>query len=274
MEPFFCDACSFDVPVVADIPLLVKDRVAVERMIEDARQFGLTAWYEDSHVNQWQGPYRHHLQKRKTYVENVLAEDAKRTGGSRVGLDLGCGDGMNLAWLSRQLPTLYACDYNLLRLTRAVRIAETAQLFMADVTDLPVADDAFDVIFFNHVLEHVPDDDVALSEARRILKPGGLLILGTPNEGALFWQLAYQWQPEILAASDHVHFYTAGSLRQKCQQAGFVIRKIDPIGWGVPNWELDSIIRRFKWVDDALEKVGRALLPSQATSLYAVLTKP
>jgi ubiquinone/menaquinone biosynthesis C-methylase UbiE/uncharacterized protein YbaR (Trm112 family) len=272
-EQFSCDACGFDVPIVEGIPLLVKDRAAVAQSIDEARQNGRAQWYEDSQTDQWQGPYRHHLKKRKDYVENVLKQCAPQTNGAPMGLDLGCGDGMHLSWLSQHIPTLYACDYNLRRLTRAAAVPGTKQLFMADVTDLPIEDGAFDVIFFNHVLEHIPDDDKALSEAHRVLKPGGLLILGTPNEGALFWQLAYQWQPETLAATDHVHFYTAKSLRAKCEKAGFVIRDVHPIGWGVPNWEVDALVRRFKLVDDLFEKVGRALMPSQATSLYLLLTK-
>ncbi len=272
-ERFPCDACDFDVPVVEGIPLLVKDRAAIAQSIGEAQQNGRAQWYEDSQTDQWQGPYRHHLKKRKNYVENVLNQFVPQINGSPMGLDLGCGDGMHLPWLSQHLPTLYACDYNLLRLTRAAAVTGTKQLFMADATDLPIEDDAFDVIFFNHVLEHIPDDDKALSEARRVLKPGGLLILGTPNEGALFWQLAYQWQPETLAATDHVHFYTAKSLREKCEEAGFVIQDVHPMGWGVPNWEVDAIVRRFKFVDDLFEKIGRALIPSQATSLYLLLTK-
>jgi SAM-dependent methyltransferase len=144
---------------------------------------------------------------------------------------------------------------------------------MADITDYPARDHAFDVVFFNHVLEHIPDDDRALREAHRILKPGGLLILGVPNEGAWFWQLAYRLQPEILRTSDHVHFYTAPSLAAQCRGAGFTVQEVRPIGWGVPHWTLDSLVRRFRWVDDAFEWLGRRLLRSQATSLYLLLTK-
>jgi SAM-dependent methyltransferase len=144
---------------------------------------------------------------------------------------------------------------------------------MADATDYPSNDNSFDIVFFNHVLEHIPNDIGALSEVYRILKPGGLLILGVPNEGALFWQLAYRLQPHVLAASDHVHFYTAKSLKEKCLQAGFKIHEITPIGWGVPHWSLDAKIRTYKFVDDLLERIGKALIPAQATSLYLAASK-
>ena len=49
-----------------------------------------------------------------------------------------------------------------------------------DIQDLPFADNAYDFVFASHVLEHVQNDFKALSEVRRILKPGGVAILPVP----------------------------------------------------------------------------------------------
>jgi SAM-dependent methyltransferase len=49
-----------------------------------------------------------------------------------------------------------------------------------DVTDLPFGDDTFDLILCSHVLEHVIEDDVAIGEIARVLKPGGTGILQVP----------------------------------------------------------------------------------------------
>lgn len=49
-----------------------------------------------------------------------------------------------------------------------------------DVTCIQFIDNYFDLIICNHVLEHVPDDEKALSELYRVLKPGGICILQTP----------------------------------------------------------------------------------------------
>jgi SAM-dependent methyltransferase len=50
----------------------------------------------------------------------------------------------------------------------------------ADLTALPFADDSFDVAIVSHVLEHVPDDGKALTELRRVLAGGGLLVMQHP----------------------------------------------------------------------------------------------
>src|ERR1035437_9580633 len=266
-----CPRCQLSLENVDGIPLLVRDRQMIEATIAEARRQGLDEWYVKSQFGQWVGPYRHHVKKRKQWVEEALAEWAARRGAEPiVGLDLGCGDGSNLYWLQPHFTKLYGSDYNVPRLLRAAKLGIEARLFMADICNYPADDDSFDVIYFNHVLEHIPDDAAALREVRRILKPGGLVILGVPNEGAAFWQLAYRLQPKLKASSDHKHFYTAETIASKCEAAGLSVQNVHPIGWGVPHWTLDARIRRFKWVDDLFEILGRSLIPSQATSLYAL----
>lgn len=52
----------------------------------------------------------------------------------------------------------------------------------ADICDLPFEDDSFDIIFCNHVLEHIPDDKKAMQELYRVLKKGGMAILQIPQD--------------------------------------------------------------------------------------------
>lgn len=265
-----CAVCGHVVDVLSGVPILLRDRPAIEESINAAKQ-ERRSWYEEPHAGQWQGPYRHHLKKRRAYIESTLRKYAQSDG--LVGLDLGCGDGGNYVWLKDKVGRLYGSDYNLTRAVRAKKHTSERRIYLADVLDYPVTDDAFDLIFFNHVLEHIPDDVTALSEVHRILKPNGTVILGVPNEGAWLWQLAYRLQPQSRRTTDHVQFYTLGSLAEKCIDAGFTVKESKRIGWGIPHWSLDARLRGRKWVDDAFEIVGRTLIPSQATSIYLVLTK-
>lgn len=55
------------------------------------------------------------------------------------------------------------------------------ELLPASVLDLPFAADSFDFIFYHHVIEHVSDPTGSLRELARVLRPGGLIYIGTPN---------------------------------------------------------------------------------------------
>lgn len=63
---------------------------------------------------------------------------------------------------------------------------DTADLYMenvdynVDLTNLPFPDKSYNLVFASHVLEHIADDKKAISEVRRILKPGGIAILPVP----------------------------------------------------------------------------------------------
>jgi SAM-dependent methyltransferase len=56
--------------------------------------------------------------------------------------------------------------------------------FRADLRDLPFGDRSYDFLYASHVLEHIDDDQRALSEIRRVLRPGGVAILPVPIIGA------------------------------------------------------------------------------------------
>lgn len=60
------------------------------------------------------------------------------------------------------------------------RYRHIGRMQAADLTDLPFADNSFDVAVCSHVLEHVPDDRGAMAELRRVLRPGGRALLLVP----------------------------------------------------------------------------------------------
>lgn len=271
-SPFNYSWLSEDAKKLSDIPFLVKDFSEIQDQINTSVLEGKEDWYEAPQNTIWVGPYRHHLKKRKEYVENLLKIKNEIQKIDSL-LDLGCGDGMNSIWLRAYTEHLYASDYNIVRLRRAQKLNLIDELVLADVVNYPAYDNSFDVIFFNHVLEHIHEDEKALAEVYRILKPGGLCILGVPNEGAFWWQLAYKFQPHSLKNSDHVQFYTSKNLSPKLANAGFKIKEIKSLGWGLPHWDLDSKVRGAKIVDDLLESIGKIIMPSQASSLYFALEK-
>jgi predicted SAM-dependent methyltransferase len=83
----------------------------------------------------------------------------------------------------------------------------------ADICNLPFKDNSYDLIFCNHVLEHIPDDTKAMQELFRVLKPGGMAILQIPQDlkrEATFADDSITDQKEraaIFGQYDHVRIY-------------------------------------------------------------------
>jgi SAM-dependent methyltransferase len=96
-------------------------------------------------------------------------------------LDIGCGRGQHLPLLAGQCRTVVAAD-----LSRGMLEATPTGPWVkivADVERLPFIDAGFDVILANHMLYHAPDVGSAVSELRRVLRPGGTLLATTNADG-------------------------------------------------------------------------------------------
>lgn len=93
-------------------------------------------------------------------------------------LDVGCGTGGNLSLLAKY-GEVTGVDFSSEALNFAAKTG-LKHLFEATATALPFADESYDLVVALDVLEHVQDDEKALKEFFRILKPGGLLLLTVP----------------------------------------------------------------------------------------------
>ena len=115
-------------------------------------------------------------------------------------LDLGCGDGLVTAALATVGAAATGLDPSEVALSRA-RAAHPELRFVAPAEDgsLPFADGAFDVVVCLHVLEHVPDTQRLMSEARRVLAPGGRIAIAVPFNG----RIAGAWS--ALTAFERIH---------------------------------------------------------------------
>jgi SAM-dependent methyltransferase len=80
-----------------------------------------------------------------------------------------------------------------------------------DATRLEFPDRSFDAVTMFDVIEHVPDDRRALGEAFRVLKPGGYLLLSTPNE---HWQFPYYRFMASMCPSEEEKFAEWGHVRR------------------------------------------------------------
>jgi SAM-dependent methyltransferase len=180
----------------------------------------------------------------------MLTVDFDRLGlraGDRV-LDMGCGAGRHAFEMYRRGGDVVAFDQDgdelagVLEMFAAMKQAgevpdgAEADIKQGDALQLPFVDAEFDRVVAAEVLEHVPDDQAAIAELARVLRPGGTMAVTVPR-----------WLPEKVcwALSDayheveggHVRIYTGDELVAKLRDAGLEYLGKDHVhGLHAPYW--------------------------------------
>ena len=159
--------------------------------------------------------------------ERLVVEDDHKV------LDLGCGFGRHAYESLRRGATVTACDMALPELQevratyaamlQAGEIPDSAIVFACagDATQLPFNDGSFDRIIASEVLEHIHDDDCALQELFRVLKPGGKIAITIPAylPEKVCWVLSDEYHaPKEIGG--HVRIYRKNELKGKMQSHG------------------------------------------------------
>lgn len=148
-------------------------------------------------------------------------------------LDMGAGAGRHAFESARRGAHVVALDYGFEALpeVRALFAAMSeagqtpdgawAACVNGDGTGLPFADDTFDRIVCSEVLEHIPDDEKALAELRRVLRPGGILAATVPANlpERVCWKLSEEYHAPFVPGG-HIRIFTESELRGKMRAAG------------------------------------------------------
>jgi SAM-dependent methyltransferase len=150
-------------------------------------------------------------------------------------LDMGCGAGRHAFESFRQGARVVAFDYS------AAELKDVGGLFQAmrdegqagtepgsmaattngDALQLPFPSNTFDRIIASEVLEHVSDDQVALNEIYRVLKPGGTLAATVPSwlPEQVCWALSDEYHAPFVEGG-HVRIYSEPRLRARMRDSG------------------------------------------------------
>jgi ubiquinone/menaquinone biosynthesis C-methylase UbiE len=124
------------------------------------------------------------------FAEDLIAEAALRPG--EGALDVACGTGVVVRLAAERvgpIGTVAALDLNpaMLSVARSVPATGAAiRWYETSAESIPLADDAFDVVLCQLGLQFVADKSAALREMRRVLAPGGRLLVSTPPPNAFF----------------------------------------------------------------------------------------
>jgi SAM-dependent methyltransferase len=154
-------------------------------------------------------------------------------GAGERALDLGCGTGVFTAELARAGWHAIGVEVAESALARARAQHPSIDFRLAPIDGpLPLEDFEFDLVWCSEVIEHVADTARWLSELRRVLAPGGRLLLTTPSHGRLRVALGgVEHFSDPLG--DHLHLYTSRSLARLLREFGFTEIKIGGAG-GAP----------------------------------------
>jgi SAM-dependent methyltransferase len=117
------------------------------------------------------------LEKRLRMLRPLLLRSKTRF------IDCGCGAGEYvLALVRRDGVDAFGLEYSADKVTQALRHESLEdRVRQGDLEAIPFPDAHFDVAMLNEVLEHLPDERKALAEIRRVLRPGGALVVFSPN---------------------------------------------------------------------------------------------
>src|SRR5262245_57649540 len=165
-----------------------------------------------------EGPWR------ELMAEERLNDLKRLATGGRL-LEIGSSSGEMLAAAAPSFTaTGVEADVKLSRVARGRGL----DCFNGTLADARFPDHHFDVVALYHVIEHFHSPRAELREMHRILKPGGLLVMETPNISTIWFRLlGPRWRQFI---PDHIFFFTPETITRLCRENDFEITALRSVG--------------------------------------------
>lgn len=223
--------------------------------------------------------YNEYTQVRTGNWDAKAAHIKKYVHGMRVKrlLDIGCGDGEFTLTFRDTAEELWGVDISQSAVEHSVQRGIRATFLDIDESPLPYEDNFFDVVVCCEVLAHVFDSDHLFEEMHRVLKPGGIAVISTPNLANYLNRLVLLlgYQPYLTGTGfkygagklfskspcPHLRVFTHRALKELFPLFGFRVRT----SWGerYPNARPP-----FSFIDGILSHI-----PSLATQLVFIVEK-
>jgi ubiquinone/menaquinone biosynthesis C-methylase UbiE len=190
--------------------------------------------------DRWSGFYDSEVAQRFLYrpaqdrVVEILREH-----GVRSSVDVGCGTGIMADRIARELRAdVTGCDLSTGMLEQArARNADVTWL-QADAADLPLEDASVDAVTSTAAFHWFPDQAAALREFRRVLRPGGLVIIALPTLGGPLGARLVTVASRVLGQV--ADWPSREHLRNMIEAAGLTVRerRVPRIGDAIMPWTL------------------------------------
>jgi SAM-dependent methyltransferase len=151
-----------------------------------------------------------------------------------VVLDAGCGEGYGADLIAGVARRVIAADYDELSVAHVRAVYQAVYAVRTNLVVLPVRSGAVDVVANFQVIEHLWDQDAFLAECHRVLRPGGTLLVTTPN------RLTFSPGQKTPLNPYHTRELNPGELDGLLRAAGFDVEFLGGLHHGARMRELDA----------------------------------
>jgi len=147
-------------------------------------------------------------------------------------LDVGCSSGYLAARLAERGTTVVGLERDPAAAAESRSVCENVLVGDIETMPLPFEPSSFDLVLCGDVVEHLRDPEAFLARVRPLIRPGGRLVLSTPNVANWAMRLglfAGRWTYSERGVLDrtHVHLFTRRTLAETLERAGYRVERID-----------------------------------------------
>lgn len=222
--------------------------------------------------------------KRGREIDKIAVNVFCRPANGKIVLDLGSGDGCGSMFSIGVCDKIILTDISEVAMNKARERYRhsflNARFIQADACNLDFVDGSFDIVIAKEVVEHVEDPTKLISEAFRVLKPGGIFSLTSPNKNSLHLIMSRKLgYGDFKCSNDHIKEYTYDEIKEMIISTGFYIDCTKGI-YLMPYWGVSGLdgARRLTDNDEEINnlflELGRLVGPRYAFCYAIKAIKP